>query len=78
MSNIAFWSNKNPSVMRSIFEASRYYKAKDEKHKKKWARKDYSEGVIQKAMQTSNVAKVYFQDSFCYDSVSKTIKEVSC
>ena len=76
MSNIAFWSNKNPAVMRAIFEASRYYKAKDDYHKKKWARKDYSEGVIQRAMSTPNVAKVYFEDSFCYDSTSKSIKEV--
>lgn len=76
MSNIAFWSNNNPSVMRTIFEASAYYKLKDDKHKKKWARQDYSEGVIAKAMQSTNVAKVYFQDSFCYDSNSKTIKEV--
>lgn len=75
MSELAFWCNKNPAVMRAIFEASYYYKHKDAKHIKKWARVDYSEGVITKAMSNSNVAKVHYEDRYLYDDVNKIIKE---
>lgn len=67
MSELAFWSNKNRNLMRLAFEASRYFKAKDAKHKKKWARLDYSEGLISKACASGNVAKVFFEDSYMYD-----------
>ena len=74
MCQLAFWSNKNPAVMRLCFEASPYYKNKDLKHKKKWARQDYSEGVIQKAISTGNVAKEYFKESFYYNEQTNTIE----
>lgn len=67
MSEIAFWCNKNPDLMREVFETSYYYKHKDQKHKNKWARLDYSQGVIDRAIQSGSVAKVYFEDSFEYD-----------
>lgn len=76
MSELAFWSNKNPNVMRLTFEASRYYKSKDDKHLRKWARQDYSEGVINKAMSSGNVVKEFFADSFYYDDTDNKIKEV--
>jgi len=77
MTELAFWCNKNPVVMRAAFEGSAYYKKKDAKHIKKWARKDYSEGVINKAIAAGNVAKVYFQEKFYYDETENCIKEVS-
>lgn len=61
MSELAFYSNNNPALMRRAFEGSPYYLAKDAKHKNKWARVDYSEGVINKALQP-NTAREYFTD----------------
>ncbi|MCR5742081.1 MAG: hypothetical protein K6G38_06455 [Gammaproteobacteria bacterium] len=76
MSELAFWCNKNPKVMRKAFESSYYYQHKDDKHIKKWARKDYSEGVISKAMSNNNVAKLYYEGKYAYDETTKMIKEV--
>lgn len=76
MNELAFWCNCNPKVMRAVFESSRYYKAKDAKHLKKWSRVDYSEGLINKCIASNNVAKVYYEDRYYYDADSNTIKEV--
>ena len=76
MSELAFWCNKNPLVMRKAFESSYYYRHKDDYHIRKWARKDYSEGVIAKAMSNNNVAKLYYEGKYYYDESSKSIKEV--
>lgn len=76
MSELAFWCNKNPRIMRMAFESSYYYRHKDDKHIKKWARKDYSEGVIAKAMTTSNVAKVYYAYNFAYNKDKNIVEEV--
>lgn len=75
MSELAFYSNNNPLLMRVTFEASHYYKNKDTKHKNKWARQDYSEGVISKAMQP-NVAKVFFQESYQYNPETKQVEAI--
>lgn len=74
MSEIAFYANNNPIVMRKAFESSFYYKHKDAKHIKKWARKDYSEGVISKAM-SQNTAKEYFTDSYYDQTQNKIIQK---
>ena len=77
MTELAFWCNKNPNVMRRAFESSFYFKHKDNKHLTKWARKDYSEGVINKAIAASNVAKLYYEGKYYYDESTKSIKEVN-
>lgn len=75
MKSLAFWCNKNKVLMRKAFESSSYYKNKDDKHKKKWARADYSNNTIEQAIsQTTDVVKTYYKDLH-YDEVSKTIIE---
>jgi hypothetical protein len=73
LANLAFWCNHNPRVMRYAFEHSAYYNKKDAKHKKKWARQDYSEGAITRATQNVNVAKIYFKDFFKYIPENKSM-----
>ena len=67
MAEIAFHVNKNPRLMKDVFEASSYYKNKDDKHKRKWARKDYQDTTISKAQASGVTAKEFFKDSFYYD-----------
>lgn len=74
---LAFYCNKNKEVMRVIFEASPYFKSKDQEHLDKWNnREDYrNKYCLDKAIDNQqDVAKNYFKDSFYYDEESKTIK----
>lgn len=70
---LAFWCNKNSSLVRQAFESSYYYKHKDDKHKTKWARPAYSNTTIEKAISTGSTAKEFFKDSFQYDPNTKAI-----
>lgn len=75
--DLAFWCNKNKEVMQAIFEASPYFKSKDQGHLDKWNnREDYrNQYCLDKAIsRQSDVAKNFFKDSFYYDEESKTIK----
>lgn len=36
MRKLAYWTNKDPELMREVFEQSRYYSLKDQKHLEKW------------------------------------------
>lgn len=70
---LSFWCNKNPHLVRQVFESSYYYKHKDDKHKIKWARPAYSNTTIEKAISTGSTAKEFFKDSFQYNPDTKTI-----
>ena len=75
--DLAFWCNKNKEVMRAIFEASPYFKSKDQDHLDKWNnREDYrNQYCLDKAIiRQTDVAKNFFKDSFYYDEELKTIK----
>lgn len=76
MAEIAFHVNKNPRLMKDVFEASSYYKNKDDKHKRKWARKDYQDTTISKAQASGITAKEFFKDSFYYDESLDSIVPV--
>lgn len=77
MNELSFWCNHNAKVMKTVFESSRYYKAKDAKHLKKWSRKDYCETLINKANASNKVAKIYFEDSYAYNPITNKIEEVT-
>jgi len=75
--HLAFWCNKNPRVMRAVFESSRYYKAKDAAHIKKWARSDYSDRTIALAIVSTNtVVKVKLESTYKYDAELNKIVRV--
>lgn len=77
MNELAFWCNHNVKVMRTVFESSRYFKAKDEEHKNKWlVRPDYSERTIKRALASNDAVKVKFKDKYYYDSELNKIMEV--
>ena len=55
MNKIAFWTNKNETLMKLYFEQSPYFQRKDDYHQKKWnTREDYQQSTISKAIQSTN------------------------
>ncbi len=76
MAQIAFWTNKNPNLMKQAFESSKYYSLKDSKHKRKWARLDYQESTIKRAQSQGSTAKEFFENSYMYDPDLDTIIQI--
>ena len=55
MNKIAFWTNKNETLMKLYFEQSPYFQRKDDYHQKKWnTREDYQQSTISKAIAITN------------------------
>ena len=55
MNKIAFWTNKNETLMKLYFEQSPYFQRKDDYHQKKWnTREDYQRSTISKAIAITN------------------------
>lgn len=50
LNKLAYWCNGNAALMERAFFRSPYHQQKDEKHKKKCARKDYLPGTIKEAL----------------------------
>lgn len=76
MAQIAFWTNKNPALMKQAFESSKYYSLKDSKHKRKWARLDYQNSTIKRAQSQGSTAKEFFENSYMYDPDLDTIIQI--
>ena len=76
MTELAYWCNRNPIVMRAAFENTFYFTHKDRSHLDKWySREDYrNKYTIEPALAACTKAiKVDAQDRFIYDPERKEI-----
>lgn len=64
MNKLAYWTNKNESLMKQAFEESNYYQQKDSLHQKKWQREDYQSTTIQKAIAMTNKTAIEQEKEF--------------
>ena len=64
MNKLAYYCNKNETLMIQAFESSPYFQQKDEYHLKKWNRDDYKQSTISNAINNTNTTAIEKETDF--------------
>lgn len=64
MNKLAYYCNKNETLMIQAFESSPYFQQKDEYHLKKWNRDDYKQSTISNAIKNTNTTAIEKETDF--------------
>ena len=64
MNKLAYYCNKNETLMIQAFESSPYFQQKDDYHLKKWNRDDYKQSTISNAINNTNTTAIEKETDF--------------